>query len=124
MKWTNYEDWKAYDEWTKFRERIWFEELFYGYKWPDNGIYKWIDSKQQEQQSSNKQRSLPLKDGGKILAGNGNSTLLSITKGSNILQDKTVSIPRSPIKSLTDEQYTVALGIFTDKIRSALRKAN
>ena len=91
--WINYENYKVGQDWIKRKQKEWERLAFYGYRGPEDGFHKWLDTKQQEQQGSNKQRSLPLKDGGKILAGNGNSALLSITKGSNLLQDKAMSIP-------------------------------
>ena len=57
------------------------------------GIHKREYTKQQEQQSSDFERRISLKDGGKVLKGNGYSTLLGFKERDNLLQDKTMSIP-------------------------------
>ena len=66
--------------------------LFYGYDGPEDGFHKWLDTKQQEFKSCNKQGRIPLKDSSKVSQGTGYSTLLSIKEGGDLLQDKTMCL--------------------------------
>ena len=70
----------------------WDRIFLYGYYGKEDGFYQWLDTKQQEQQGSNKQGSISLKDSSKVSQGTGYTALLSEPKGSNILQNKTMHI--------------------------------
>ena len=69
----------------------WDRIFLYGYYGKEDGFYQWLDTKQQEQQGSNKQGCISLKDSSKVSQGNGNSTLLRFKKRSDLLQDKAMS---------------------------------
>ena len=59
--------------------------LFYGYDGPEDGFRKWLDTKQQEFESSNKQGCIPLKNGNKMAKRTRNSALLSKQEGGDII---------------------------------------
>jgi len=84
--WINYEEWKYATEYRKYQQSKWWAEIFYD-------IPSWQYPEFEEFQNCDKQRGIPLKDSSEILKGNGNSTLLSLTEGSNLLQNKTMFIP-------------------------------
>ena len=71
----------------------WDRIFLYGYYGEEDGFYQWLDTKQQEQQGSNKQGSISLKDSSKVSQGTGYTALFSGQKGSDILQDKTMYLP-------------------------------
>ena len=79
---------KNYSKFKLKYERI----LFYGYDGPEDGFHKWLDTKQQEFESSNKQRSLSLKNCNEMAKRTGNSALLSEQKGSDIVQNETLCV--------------------------------
>jgi hypothetical protein len=113
--WINYENWKAAYEWIKTKELEWQRLVFYGYRGPKDGFHKWLDSKQQEQQGSNEQGSIPLKDSIEVSKRDGNSTLLCIKERDNLLQDAAMRIPS--IRALLANEG----GCLSDKSRSSLR---
>ena len=73
-------------------ELKWERKMFYGYDGPEDGFYKWLDTKQQEFESSNKQRGVSFKDSNKMAKRTRNSALFSKQKGSDAVQDKTMHI--------------------------------
>ena len=76
----------------------WERKMFYGYDGPEDGFYKWLDTKQQEFESSNKQRGVSFKNSNKMAKRTRNSALFSKQKGSDIVQDETVYVPSRPAK--------------------------
>lgn len=74
-------------------ELKWERKMFYGYDGPEDGFYKWLDTKQQEFESSNKQRRISFKNSNKMAKRTRNSALLSKQKGGDIIQDKAMYIP-------------------------------
>lgn len=73
------------------------------------GFYKGVNTKQQEQQGSDKQRSIPFKDSSKVSQGAGHTALLSEPKGSDILQDKAVYISGERVEILSFDEYRQAI---------------
>lgn len=77
------EDWiKASNEFSEYARQI-----------TRYGFYKRLNTKQQEQQGSNEQGRISLKDSREVLKRNGYSTLLGIKERSDLLQDKAMRIP-------------------------------
>ncbi len=87
------------------------------------GFYKRINTKQQEQQGSYKQGSVSLKDSGKVLKRNGYTTLLSIAKGSDLLQDKTMRVSGKRTQGIGPALWAIEDRV-SGKIWNTLRKAN
>ncbi len=80
-----------------------------------DGIHKREYTKQQEQQGSNKQGDLPLEDSGKILKGDGYSTLLGIKERDNLLQDSAMHVSGKRPQGLN-------LWVIEDRIRGRAYK--
>lgn len=87
----------------------WDRIFLYGYYGKEDGFYQWLDTKQQEQQGSNKQGSISLKDSSKVSQGTGYTALLSEPKGSDILQDKAVYISGERVEILSFDEYRQAI---------------
>lgn len=71
------------------------------------GFYKGVNTEQQKQQGSDKQRSISLKDSGEVLKRNGHSTLLGIKKRSDLLQDKAMSVSGKRVEGLGPELWAI-----------------
>ncbi len=87
------------------------------------GFYKGFDTKQQEQQGSNKQGSVSLKDSGKVLKGNGYSTLLGIKERSDLLQDKAMRVSGKRTQGIGPALLAIEDRV-SGKVWNTLRKAN
>ena len=79
----------------------WDRIFLYGYRGEKDGFYQWLDTKQQEQQSSDKQGSIPFKDGGKISKRAGHPALLRKQERDNLLQDSPLHIPSGAALTIT-----------------------
>lgn len=75
-------------------------KLFYGYDGPEDGFHQWLDSKLKEFKSSNRKRSIPLKNSNEVSQRTRNTALLSEQKGSDAIQDKAMHIPSWPVKGI------------------------
>lgn len=95
--WVSFEEWKALKEWTERQELLLLEYKRYGTR---NGIYLRTDSEQQEQQGSNIERSLSLKDSRKMVENAGHTALLKWKERNNLLQDDTMYIPEGAAFSI------------------------
>ena len=79
----------------------WNRRFLYGYDGGEDGFYKWLDTKQQEFESSNKHWRIPLKNSNKMAKRTRNSTLLSKQKGGDIAQDEAMHIPSGATFTIT-----------------------
>ena len=73
-------------------ELKWERKMFYGYDGPEDGFYKWLDTKQQEFESGNKQGGISLKNSNKMVKRARNSALLSEQERGNTIQNKTLCV--------------------------------
>ena len=104
-------------------ELKWERKMFYGYDGPEDGFYKWLDTKQQEFESSNKQGCIPLKDSNKMAKRARNSALLSEQKGSDIVQNKTMRVSGKGI-AFYASQFRVITAEDADKAWYSLRSTD
>lgn len=87
-------DSNSIENYNKFKLKY-ERELFYGYNGPEDGFHKWLDTKQQEFESRNKQRSLSLKDSGEVPKRAGHPALFRKQERGNLLQDQAMCVPRA-----------------------------
>lgn len=71
------------------------------------GFYKGVNTEQQEQQGIDFERSVSLKDSGKVSKRGWYSTLLCTEKGGNLLQDKTMRVSGKRVEGLGPKLWAI-----------------
>lgn len=117
-------DSSSIENYNKFKLKY-ERRLFYGYNGPEDGFHKWLDTKQQEFESSNKQGSISLKNGNKMAKRTGNTALLSKQKGSDIVQNEAMRLSNKRLAEITHEEWLGIWKIFEpNKDWHPLRSSN
>ena len=119
---TTITDSNSIENYNKFKLKY-ERRLFYGYDGPEDGFHKWLDTKQQEFESSNKQGCISLKDSNKMAKRARNSALLSEQKGSDIVQNKTMCVSGKGI-AFYASQFRVITAEDADKAWYSLRSTD